>query len=511
MNGPQTPPERASFLKRLIPQSGAARVFAVILLVYTALFFWLACRKFDVCNSNEGDTAGVDYVFWSPTIGKFFWHFDLQGPTFEMHQEPLILLLWLPYRVLPAVKTLLLINTLCLAMAGLAIYLLARKVLGDGAAAVLIAVAYLFYPSIASQHVNQLHSSVFPVPFLMFALYFFVCERFGWYSVFLLLACLGKENVALTAFMFAPYALLCRRKWKWLVVSALVPIAIFALDFSVIRPYFAQGRQYIAMENFGNLGNSFGEVVTTALTNPGKVMDAVCTEANAFYVFLALQAVGWVLPFFALELIFLLPDLMTNLVTTNSGLRALAWHYNLFVGSFLVASCVFSILRIERWLGKRFGPGQYRHVLAGILCACSLSSWWIWFSPEEYEKRPEHDALYRAFAQVPPQASLLMGPNQIMGHLSHRDVFSTPDRLVLVPEEMYKYNWVLFDMNFTTGSPYTPADMNVTKDVFMSFATNDLYAAVFDEQNVFVFRRREPFPESEVRRVRIRSKTSEKW
>lgn len=487
------------------------RIAILGFLAYFLVFFWLASRKFDVCTYNQGDTAAIDYMYWSSLHGKFFWHFDLQGSTFEMHQEPLILLFWPIYFLFPGVKTMFFITSLCITFGGLATFLVARKVLEDDLAAGFAAAAYLFYPSIASQHINQLHTSVFPVPFLMFAFYFYFVERFRWFVVFLVLACLGKENVALTAFMFFPLALVQRRHWKWIVTPAITALGSLILSFAVIRPMFASGRGYIAMENFGNLGNSMGEVVKTALTQPNKVVDAMLNGQNFQYLLFAVQAIGWVFPWFAAELMLILPDLLTNTISDNTGLKVMAWHYNMHIGSFLIIAAIISIPRIERWLGRKIGEGRYRLVLAAALCAFSLSSWWMWFNTGEYRVRPAHDALHRAFKLVPKDASLLMGPSQIMAHLSAREVFSTPDRLVRVPEEMYKYNWILFDMNFTTGSPYIPADQHVTLDVFNSFRTNQLYEAVFAEKNVFVLRRREPFPQDQVRRVRIRGKTTEKW
>ncbi|MDW8343153.1 MAG: DUF2079 domain-containing protein [Verrucomicrobiae bacterium] len=478
---------------------------------YTLLFWWLACRKFDVCAYNQGDTAAVNYMYWSSLHGKFFWHFDLQGSTFEMHQEPLILLFWPIYFLFPGVKTLFLITSLCITLAGVAAFLVARKVLEDDLSGCFAGLAYLFYPSIVSQHINQLHTSVFPVPFLMFAFYFYFVERFRWFVVFLVLACLGKENVALTAFMFFPLALVQRRHWKWIVTPAITAFGSLILSFGIIRPMFASGRGYIAMENFSHLGNSMGEVLKTVLTQPGKVISAMLTEQNFQYLLFAVQATGWVFPWFAAELMLILPDLLTNTISHNTGLKVLAWHYNLHIGSFLVIAAIISIPRIERLLGKWLGAGRYRIVLSAALFAFALSSWWMWFNPREYLVRPAHDALHRAFKLVPKDASLLVGPSQIMAHLSEREVFSTPDRLVLVPEEMYKYNWVLFDMNFTTGSPFIPADQHVPADVFHSFRTNSLYEMVFAEKNVFVFRRRESFPPDQVRRVRIRGKTTEKW
>src|SRR5207247_1690090 len=139
------------------------------------------------------DTALLDWVYYSTLHGKFFWCFDLDNSYFESHQEPL-LILYLPlYFIAPSVKTLLFLQTLSIAVASIPVYLLGRKVLESEQAAVLMAVAFLFFPTLVSQHVNQLHTSVFPLPFLMFAFYCFQEQRSLPFVALLTLACLGKE------------------------------------------------------------------------------------------------------------------------------------------------------------------------------------------------------------------------------------------------------------------------------------------------------------------------------
>jgi len=471
---------------------------AGILAAYIVVFYWLACRKLDVCTSQSGDIATVNWMYYTSLHGKLFWHLDTQGPAFEMHQEPLIALYWPIYALVPGPKTLLFVQTLSIAAAGFAAFLISRRVLADTTAATFGMLAFLFYPSIVSQNVNQLHTSVLPLPFLVFAFYFFQIERFWPFVACALLACLGKENTALTVAMFLPYATIQRRQRKWVLAPGALALVSLLLSFKVIQPFFAQGRSYIALENLSPFGNSLGEVARNMLAHPGKVLGMVVNGKIFEYLILLLQPLGFLLPLFSPAMVFVLPDWFTNVISTNDGMRVLAWHYNVNVGAFLVVAAICSLPRWEKMWPSVFGSSRARTVVAACLFIFSLANWGQWFNRREYAALPWHNARVRALDLIPEADSVIAGPGQIVGHVSQRDVFTTPERVWGTPEEMFKFNWILFDMNYTLMMPGAPRDMAVPRETLEAFGTNQLYELVFRENNVFVFKRRQPIPPSDI-------------
>lgn len=485
-----------------LPQTKGAKIMAGCLAAYFLLFFWLACRKFDACTGDTNDISQLDCAYYMTLHGKFLWMFSMCQSYFEIHAEPLMLMVMPLFAVFPSPKTLLFTQTLCITVAAIPVYLIARKALEHEAGGVLMALAFLLCPSLVGQNINQAQTAVFPLPFLLFAFYFFQEERLFPYVICLAIACLGKENVPLTALMFAPYALWRRRSLKWVIAAVGVPLCALGLSLGVIRPMFAKGATYNALEYYPGFGNSLGQFVMTILTDWGKVSNALFTGANGQYVAFMLLAAGLVLPFLAPELIFIAPESVLNLLSSNTGMKVPVWLYNIYVGTFLMMAAMYGAVRVGKWLKPRLGEGKYGPVIAGGLLLLGLANWWQWFRPQEYQLQPQYAAQQAAFAMIPDNDSLLAGPGPIIGHVSHREVLITSHMHELEfakkrMDRIFKLNWVIFDMNYRVPQP----GWFVPPDLFYAYARNPDYEVVFQRDNVFVFKRRVPFPPTQMPRV----------
>ena len=495
-----------SAFPRWFPRSFGARGFTCILIAYVALFFWLACRKFDACSADTNNTSAFDCAFYMTLKGDLFWSYSSYASYFEAHAEPLLLLFVPFYYLVPSAKTLFFLQTSCIAIASIPIYLLGRKLLKHELGGILMAVAFLFFPSVVSQNVDQINDAVFSLPFLMFAFYFFQEEKFVPFLVAAGLASLGKEMAPLTLLMLVPYALWRRRSWKWVVAALAIPMGALSFTLGMLRPHFAQSAQtqveYPSLAYFPGFGKTPGEFVRTIFLHPEKVSAALFTGQNAVYLLLLLTAVGGVLPFFAPEVLFAIPEMFFNLLSANDGLKTVVWCYNVTAGLFLVVATLYAIGRIDRFLQSRLGIARYGPVLAGCVALMCVSNWWQWFSPRNYVFQPQHEAQQAAFKLVPPDDSLLVGPGQIVGHVSHRKVLTSTHDFQFSqakPERMFLYNWVLFDINYRVPQP----GWFVPKEMFTPFVNNPQYECVFARDNVLLFRRRQPFPPEQVPPIRI--------
>ena len=371
-----------------------------------------------------------------------------------------------------------------------------------------MATTFLFFPSLVSQNVDQINDAIFPLPFLMFAFYFFQEEKFIPFLITAGLASLGKEMAPLTLIMFAPYAFWRKRSWKWIVASLTVPIVSLSLALGVVRPHFAKTSQiggwYPGLAYFPGFGNSLREFVKTILFHPLKVLSAIWTAQNAIYLLLLLTAVGFVLPFLVPEVLFAFPEMFFNLLSSMDAFKTVIWCYNVHTGAFLVVAAMYALARIDPWLQRRLGVAKYGPVLAGCVALLCVANWWQWFAPQNYILPPQYEAQQAAFKLVPPDDSLLVGPGQIVGHVSHRKVLGSTEFLQIShskPEQLLLYNWVLFDMNYRTPQ----LGWFVPKEMLMPFINNPKYEVVFAHDNIFLFHRRESFPPEQVPQIRVMS------
>ena len=464
---------------------GSLRPLAILLGVYTLVFFALAYRKYSIFANDSADTAIFVHAYWATLHGKFFWHYFLNMCFFGDHGGFILVALLPVYTVFPTVPVLLFLQSVFIALAGIPMYLIARKALQDQFAALCVTAAFLLFPTIASQHVNQIHDTQFIIVFLLFTFYFYYTEQFGWFVAFTMLSCLGKENVPLTLMMFGVYAAVQRRDWKWIVTPVAISIGAMALLFKVVMPYYRGNQPYRSFAYFGPLGDTPLQMLKTAVTEPGKVLSVLFGAQNVIFFIQLIQPVAWILPFLSLPIIFVLPDLMVNLLADNVSLKVIRWHYNLTVGAFLFVSAIFSIQKLSAWLTARFGAARYAAGFGVLLTCLTVSSWTLWLDPNDYVQPPQADALEEALAKVPADQSVLV-PQTMLAHVARRWYFNTIQHWVYhehKPEKIFDYKYVIIDAN-----ERRPA-WSVPQEVIKAYASNPGYELIMNEQNVLVFRR----------------------
>jgi uncharacterized membrane protein len=450
---------------------------------YTLLFWGLACRKSSMLNSSTGETAIIVHGLWATLHGKFFWHNSLNMSYFGDHGG-LILTLLLPfYALFPSAATVLLLQSSFIAACGIPIFLIARRVLNDRVAAWCSMVAFLFFPTIVSQHVNQVHDTQFILPFLLFTFYFYETKQFGRFVALAAVCCLGKENVPLTLMMFGVYAALQRRQWKWIVTPIALSAVTLGLLFKVVMPYFRGGQPYRSFGYFGSLGDTPGQVLANIFAHPGKIVSTLLSAQNLSFLVQLTQPVGWVLPFLSLPVILALPDLVVNLLVENVSLKVIRWHYNMTVGAFLCVAAIYSIRKVSGWLAKRYGEGRYAAGLSVLLVCLCVSHWILWFNLDEYQPAPQREALLQAINLVPKESSVLV-PASLLAEAAPRWYALDPQYYLYIkpqPEKILDYQYLIFDMN-ERQQPIPPK-------LVEALAADRSYELLFNSQNVLVFRR----------------------
>ena len=463
-----------------------ARRVVVFLASYTLVFFWLAYRKFSLYTDNSADTSIITHAVWATLHGQLFPDFSLKMCYFGDHASYILLILVPFYWLAPVVPTLLLLQSLFIAAAGIPLFLIARRVLASSRAAFCIMVAFLLFPTVASQHVNTIHDTQFIIVFLLWMFYFYQVERFGLFVLFAALSCLGKENVPLTVMVFSIYAFLQRRHWKWVVTPLIFGTATMITVFKLIMPSFRAGKPYRSFSYFGALGKSPGEVLQTLVTKPGVFFGTLCSTDRILFIIQLLQPLVIILPFLSLAVIFVAPDLLVNLLVENQAPRVIPWHYNLTVAAFLFISAVFSIRKLADWLETREGKDPYAVGFSLLLLCLSASHWILWLNLNDYRQPPQYAALQEALAMVPESDSVLV-PQTMIAHVANRWHFTCLSHVLInerAPENIFKYKFAILDLNERRPT------WNVPQEVVRAFGANPDYELVFNQQNVLVFRRK---------------------
>jgi uncharacterized membrane protein len=445
----------------------------------------LACQKYGCFNGETNDLTVYSYAFTQTLQGRFLPLYYQPGSLLGNHLN-FIILLWLPvYFFWRSFYSLLFFQSAMLALSAWPLYRIAKRALGNERPALLLGCTFLVFPTIVSQHFNQLHDDQFALPFLLFAFDFFLRADFRKFVFFMVLACLAKETMPITTAVFGIYALFLRRSWKWVITPLLFGIAYFLLAVKLLTSVFpgAGAVLYTKTRYFEAYGRSPTEVLSTFLTKPGSVLEAMFSSGKQEYLFKLLLPVLFLLPFLSLSVIISLPNLFLNLVGTNSALTVIPWHYNIILGATLLVATAFGIRRIADRCGT-WADGVRTGFSAATL-ALAVYGVGFWFQSSDYRAQPYVATLRRVVGRVPQTASVLC-PGPMAAH------FSGHPRLTLARSILNNG-----DLNAVGAFDYVVLDGNwrnydalAQQPVVEWIQKTNLFELVLREQNVFVLRQR---------------------
>src|SRR5712692_7386276 len=257
---------------------------AGLALIYFLLYSVLSLLRHVTYHSFGPDLGIFDQVFWNTVHGRFL-ESTMSLAQVEPHSyladhfSPIYLALLPAYALIPRPATLLVIQTLFLALGVWPIYLLARLKLEAGAMRLLWALVYFLFLPVAFINLFDFHELALVVLPLGFAIYFLEKGRPGLFLLSLVSTFLVKEELPLVGVGFGAYILLTRRDWK---LGLGVLAGSFAVFFAVVRviiPAFGGGSYaYFASRfamRYAELGTTPQEIIATAITHPSRLAHLV--------------------------------------------------------------------------------------------------------------------------------------------------------------------------------------------------------------------------------------------
>ncbi|MHA1834574.1 MAG: DUF2079 domain-containing protein [Candidatus Baldrarchaeia archaeon] len=182
-----------------------------VITTYGIAFSYLTVLK-HLAFRTSLDLGIFEQSLWSALNGLLFWNTGEFGFHFRVHFDPILFLILPLYAIYPSAIILLVLQSIFLGLGAIPLYWLARDVLKSEKAGIVFVILYLLYPSMQGVNWFEFHPECL-LPFLIFsAFYFFRKGHLLKYFVFLILALMCKENVALTTVFMGAYGVWINRK-----------------------------------------------------------------------------------------------------------------------------------------------------------------------------------------------------------------------------------------------------------------------------------------------------------
>lgn len=464
----------------------SGRLLIAGICLYVLVFSVASFYKYETYQTGY-DQIYFEQPLWNTGNGRFMEQSDFAYSTsgFAVDWMPLLVVFTPIYWLLPSPHTLFFVETLILGLGALPLFWLARDKFKSPPVGLLFAAVYLANPTLEYFNLLPFNLRAPGLVALLYAFYFFEKGAKWRFALFALLAIATRTEVSLVITMFGVYGLFNykRLNWKLWVPPLIIGPVYFVIVFSFILPAFITPgtmvvppetqpiqisqfqRDYISNTDtiisttYGDLGKNLPDVIKNTITNPLKTAERVFTVKKFEYLILMLLPFAF-LPLFAPRvLLFALPIVAINLLSSRSTQFDYKSHYSalllfpLAVGAIYGAANLVPLLKKWRFTANlRIGklPVASLGAVLAVLVVFALGVQVLERNPlpgvvRNAEKKAMINPTNAMISRIPANASVstgsLLGPHL----LPRRYIYPFPLALYSPPTQAVEY--ILVDTN----------------------------------------------------------------
>ncbi len=446
-----------------------------MVVTYIVIVSLIALSRHYAFLSSAWDLGIFNQAFYSTVReGRFFYYTaELYatpgGNLFSVHFSPILVFLLPFYAFIPRPETLLIVQTIALALGAYPVFFLARDLIKTKSVALMFSLLYLVNPHVFSVNAFDFHPDAFFIPLALSALYFFSRQSWGKYFLFLTFAFFTKEFASMPFLTFGLVEAWSKR--RRIVDSlrrrafddkqALVPIAtlifaalwfVFANTATILfgvtaSSGFVEGSPWTVLG-----GNPLDPSTLGSLAKLDYLGALEYGFASKLLYFITLIGSFAFLPMLALAsfiptLVWLVPSFLSN----YPPYFTIGYHYSAFITPFIAVAAVYgyrNFLASANITGKRVSGIMKKLLISSLLLILGISLTLQSFSVGvSLSMVSSHDhTVYEVLSLIPSTSSVLT-QFDIFPHLSDRThAYVIPPRFEAFEEARYRqYVEALFD------------------------------------------------------------------
>ncbi|MGK7345824.1 MAG: DUF2079 domain-containing protein [Candidatus Nitrospinota bacterium M3_3B_026] len=335
-------------------------VLLILPAMVTLYVGWFTFHSIDAwanMNNNWWDFGNIDSAAYNTAQGKFMFSNARLYNYWSDHFAPILLVLSAYYLVGDGHWFIFFWQALTIGLAAVPLFLIAREVLKDERAALLISAAYLANGYVHMGNLFDYHMVSHMGLFALSAFYAMMKRRWGLYFLFgaLLMAC--KEDAPIIFFMFGFYAAFVMKEKKWAALTWAVAGGYMLFVFGAAIPYFRASSinvvgdpgKYMYADNYEWMGRSIPEVLENIRTRSGRMIQALMEPPVR-----VTRWMGWITGYAFLPLItpigllMAAPSSLEIFLNGRITVSALLFHYPLMIAPLWTLAFILALPRAGR-------------------------------------------------------------------------------------------------------------------------------------------------------------------
>lgn len=466
----------------------------IIIVVYTAFFVAYNLQKHAAFETAGLDLGNYAQSLWNTLRGKplAMTTVGRASSRWAVHFEPILLLLVPIYAAFGFPQTLLILQTVIVALGAVPIFLLTRQRLASDLAGLGFATVYLLFPALQAAVIFDFHAVAIAPTSLSFALWFLATRRYRLMAIMTLLAMSCKEEISLMVLMMGVYLWLAQHQRRWGVAILVISALWFALVNFVIIPTTSLTGDNLYLTRYNHLGNSMGQVIGNVLLHPFTSLGAMFSDGDRLrYWVRATMPVAFTALLDPLTLLMAVPTMAINTLSSYPPNYQLdRFHYSAAIVPFVTVASINGLARLIEFAEpklKHASPGFLRNALLAMVLLVTLvyqvqfghtpiGRYFRWPIVTEHHHKAE-----RMLAQIPPQAAVA-AQNNLVPRLSQRQwIFILPN----LPHRDKQADYIALDMH-SSLNPYHFVEEYCTH--INEFLASSDYGLIFADDGLLLFK-----------------------
>ena len=338
----------------------------------------------------------------------------------------------------PSIHWLLASQALALSLTAIPLWLLAAQAGLSRRLCWFSCLLWWLQPLVFNVNLFDFHPEVWVMPALAMAIWCQRQKRFGGW-VLLLVLMLGSRDGLVLITLGLSLSLLIQRRWSWAIAGAGLSSAWILLLSQWIYPLFRNGEgPKAAGRMFSHLGNNFGDILFTLMSQPWLAFTHIDLGGGAFYLLVLILPT---LPFWRRRSLVILsaavPLLLVNLNAEASSYRTLIHHYSLPLAVLSVTAAIDGLALHQR---KAF---PWKGVIWAVTLWIALAKPWFFTGPYLNRVNMVGDA-QQAISKLTPQDRVLT-TSYLVPQISHRQHVAFAKKSQ--SKQAFENNWTVFLLN----------------------------------------------------------------
>lgn len=325
-----------------------------LIIVYVIVFSYLSILRYRSYQTSVYDLGTMIQVIWNTSKGWFLQDSINMGypmTRFWMaHWEFIFILVAVIFKMIPHAFTILILQTIALALGALPLYWLGKKITHDKSTAVTFSFAYLMYPAIQNANLADVHGVTFAAPLLIFTFYYLFKKNFKLFYLFAFLSLMCREDSALLLITMGVYAFFVLKEKKHGLIVATVSLIWFLIWFQRLKIRSLLGLPEFdimagADTHWSHLGQLFHD--------PLYLFKFWAKQYNILYFIYIFVPVIF-LSFFEWKILLIAtPIFIINLISSYYYTHDVEHYYSVTVAPFVFISAIFGLQKVYEFFRKK--------------------------------------------------------------------------------------------------------------------------------------------------------------